>query len=212
VEQLMALVRTPHRSAQVVTVISGAGELGASTTAAGMARILATVRDDYTALLSVDAGRVNAATIQEVSRGHAFVVVDLGARAGDAAPQALSVSTRIVVVTSADKHDAAATRVILDRVHQVKPMLVAGAVIAVVCKTGRQYRRVVRELSADRTPQATQIIPIPADPAVRNLEELDLTRLAQATREAYLRLAAVVAAPRPAAAGGPPPPPAVPPR
>jgi hypothetical protein len=45
---------------------------------------------------------------------------------------------------------------------------------------------------------------------VRTMDELDLTRLAQATREAYLRLAAAVAAPRPAAAA--PPTGAVPPQ
>jgi MinD-like ATPase involved in chromosome partitioning or flagellar assembly len=209
---MITLVRTPHRSAQVVAVLAAGSGLGTSTTAAGMARILATVRDDYTALLSAATGRVNATSIQEVSRGHAYVVVDLGAHAGEVTPQALSVSTRVVVVTGADEHDDAATHTILGRIHQVKPVLVAGAVIAVVCKSGRQYRRVVKKLSEDRTPQATQIIPIPADPALRAMDELDLTRLAQATREAYLRLAAAVATPRPAAAGGPPAAVPVPPR
>lgn len=204
VEQLITQVRTPHRSAQVVAVLAGDSGVGTSTTAAGMARILATLRDDYTALLSVEKGRVTAATIQDVNRKHAFVVVDLGGHTGEATPQALSISTRVVIVTSADQHDPAATRAILDRIHRVKPMLAAGAVVAVVCKTGRQYRRVVRDLSEESTPQSTQAIPIPADPAVRTTDDLDLTRLAQVTREAYLRLAAAVAVPRPAAAGGAP--------
>jgi cellulose biosynthesis protein BcsQ len=210
VEQLLALARTPHRSAQVVAVIADEGGLGASTTAAGMARILATVREDYTALLSAADRRVDIATVQEVSRGHAFTVVDLGAHASPAAQHILSISTRVVVVISAEQHATESIGPILDRIHRIKPMLATGAVLAAVCKTGRQYRRVLRELAGDRGPQATQIIPIPPDPALRTMDDLDLTRLETATREAYLRLASAVAVPQPAAAGVRPAP-AVPP-
>jgi type VII secretion protein EccE len=202
VEQLLALARTPHRSAQVVALIADENGLGASTTAAGAARILATVREDYTALLSAADRRVDIATVQEVSRGHAFTVVDLGAHASPAAQHILSISTRVVVVISADQHATQATRSILERIHRIKPVLATGAVIAVVCKTGRQYRRVLRELAGSQ--QATPVIPIPPDPALRTMDDLDLTRLEPSTREAYLRLAAAVAAPQPAAAGGAP--------
>jgi type VII secretion protein EccE len=202
VEQLLALARTPHRSAQVVAIIAGESGLGASTTAAGMARILATVRDDYTALLSAADRRVDVGTVQEVTREHAFTVVDLGAHASAVAQHILSICTRVVVVISAEPDATQSIGPILDRVHRVKPLLAAGAVIAAVCKTGRQYRRVIRELAGDKGPQAMQIIPVPPDPALRTMDELDLTRLETSTREAYLRLAAAVAAPLPAAAGG----------
>lgn len=202
VEQLLALTRTPHRSAQVVAVIAGESGLGASTTAAGMARILATVREDYTALLNAADRRVDITTVQAVSREHAFTVVDLGAHASPAAQHILSICTRVVVVISAEQHAPQSIGPILDRIHRVKPVLAAGAVIATVCKTGRQYRRVLRELADDRGPHAAQIVPIPPDPALRTMDDLDLTRLEGSTREAYLRLAAAAAAPQPAAAGG----------
>jgi hypothetical protein len=202
VEQLLALARTPHRSAQVIAVIAGEPGLGASTTAAGMARILATVREDYTALLSAADRRVDIATVQGVSREHAFTVVDLGAHASPAAQHILSISTRVVVVISAEQHTTHSIAPVLDRIHQVKPVLATGAVIATVCKTGRQYRRVIRDLAGDNGPQAAQIIPIPPDPALRTMDDLDLTRLETSTREAYLRLAAAAAAPQPAAAVG----------
>jgi type VII secretion protein EccE len=203
VDQLIALARTPQPAPQVVSVVAGRPGLGASTTAAGLARTLATVRDDHTALLGGTAGPVDAATIAEVRREHAFTVVDLGAHPGEETPMALAASTRVLVVTSADRRATAATRLLLDRIHQVHPALTSSAVIAVVCRNAKQYRRVSRELSSDRSPQASQIIPVPHDPAVQQVDHVDLTRLRTATREAYLRLAAAVALPPPVTAGAP---------
>jgi MinD-like ATPase involved in chromosome partitioning or flagellar assembly len=177
--------------------------LGASTTAAGLARTLATVRDDHTALLGGTAGPVDAATIAEVRREHVFTVVDLGAHPGEETPMALAASTRVLVVTSADRRATAATRLLLDRIHQVHPALTSYAVVAVVCRNAKQYRRVSRELSSDRSPQASQIIPVPYDPAVQQVDHVDLTRLRTATRESYLRLAAALALPPPVTAGAP---------
>lgn len=200
--QLLALARTPQPVPQVVAVVSGRPGLGASTTAAGLARTLATVRDDHTALLGGATSPATDATIAEVRREHAFTVIDLGAHQGEETPRALAASTRMLVVTGAERRGAGATRLVLDRVHQVHPALTAGAVVAVVCRTGRQYRRVLRELSEDLSPQAAQIVPVPPDPAVRPADQLDLTRLRTATRGAYLRLAAALALPRPADPSG----------
>jgi type VII secretion protein EccE len=203
-EELVALVRTPHRSPQLVSVLAGGPGLGASTTAAGLARTLATVRDDYTALLSIDTGPVNSSKLLVVCRDHAFTVVDLGAHTGEETPQALALSTRIVVVASADRRATPVTRLTLDRVSQVNPSLVAGAVIVVVCKNDRQYRRVLRELGNDPTPQALQIIPIPPDPALRAVTDVNLAKLRAPAKEAYLRLAATLASPRPVPGDGGP--------
>jgi MinD-like ATPase involved in chromosome partitioning or flagellar assembly len=203
VDHLIALARTPQPAPQVVSVLAGRPGLGASTTAAGLARTLATVRDDHTALLGGTAGPVDAATIAEVRREHVFTVVDLGAHPGEETPMALAASTRVLVVTSADRRATAATRLLLDRIHQVHPALTSYAVVAVVCRNAKQYRRVSRELSSDRSPQASQIIPVPYDPAVQQVDHVDLTRLRTATRESYLRLAAALALPPPVTAGAP---------
>ncbi|MPZ29150.1 MAG: hypothetical protein GEV12_22835 [Micromonosporaceae bacterium] len=200
--RMITLARTPQPAPQVVAVVAGGPGLGASTTAAGLARTLATVRDDHTALLGGATGPASEVTIAEVRREHAFTVVDLGAHLGEETPRALAASTRVVVVTGAERRGASATRLVLDRVHQVHPALTTDAVVAVVCRTGKQYRRVLRELSEDLSPQAAQIVPIPPDPAVDPVDQLDLTRLRTATREAYLRLAAALALPRPAPATG----------
>jgi type VII secretion protein EccE len=210
-EDLVALARTPHRSPQLVSVLAGRPGLGASTTAAGLARTLATVRDDYTALLSIDTGPVSNSRILAVCRDHAFTVVDLGAHTAEETPQALALSTRLVVVASADRRATPATKLTLDRASQVDPSLVAGAVIVVVCRNDRQYRRVLRELGSDLSPQAAQIIPIPPDPALRAVAEVNLAKLRAPTKEAYLRLAATLASPQPVPgdrvphAVGPPP-------
>lgn len=204
VERLVTLARTAHQSPQLVSVLAGEPGLGASTTAAGLARTLATVRDDYTALLSVDTGPVDNSKLLAVCREHAFTVVDLGAHTGEETPQALALSTRVVVVASADRHATPVTRLTLDRIHQVNPSLVAGAAIVVVCRNTRQYRRVIRELSGDLTPQAGQIIAIPPDPALSPIENVNLARLREPTKEAYLRLAATLACPQPVGAGAAP--------
>jgi hypothetical protein len=204
VDELVALARTPSNSPRLVSVLAGQPGLGASTTAAGLARTLATIRDDYTALLSIDTGPVSNSKILAVSRDHAFTVVDLGAHSGEETPQALALSTRIVVVASAERRATPVTRLTLDRVNQVNPALVAGAVIAVVCKNDRQYRRVIRELGNDPTPQALQIIPIPPDPALRAVTDVNLAKLRAPTKEAYLRLAATLASPRPVPGDGGP--------
>jgi hypothetical protein len=204
VEHLVAMARTPHQAPQLVSVLAGRPRLGASATAAGLALTLASVREDYTALLSVDTGPVSNSKILAVCRDHAFTVVDLGDHTGEATPQALALSTRVVVVASADRRTTPLTKVTLDRIHQVNPPLVTDAVIVVVCRNDRQYRRVIRELGGDLSPQASQIIPIPPDPALRTMEAMDLGRLRQPTREAYLRLAATLAGARAPTRGGTP--------
>lgn len=200
VGRLLAIARTPQPAPQVVSVLAGQPGLGTSATAAGLARTLATVREDHTALLGGPAAPVDPATIAEVRREHAFTVVDLGADQGEQTPLALAASTRVVVVTAADRRASNATRVVLERIHQVHPSLASHAVVAVVCRNPRQFRRVSRDLGGDPRPQAGQVIPIPYDPAVRQVDHVDLTRLRTATREAFLRLAAILAVPQPAPA------------
>lgn len=208
-EPLLALARTPATAPQVVAVVSSRDGSGASATAAGLARTLASVRDDYTALLRVPVDPVDIGTLREVGREHAFTVVDLGAHAGAETPQVLAASSQLVVVTGADRRAAEATRLTLARVHEVHPGLAGAGVIAVVCRTAKQYRRVLRELREDRSPQAAQIVPVPPDPALATTADPDLPRLRTATREAYLRLAAsltsarALRAPDPAGDGPP---------
>lgn len=188
----MALARTPLPTSQVIAVVASVADLGASTTATGVARTLATIRDDYVALLSIATGRVDAGTIQQVSQDHAVTVVDLGAHVGEATAQTLAVSTHVVVVAGAGRAAAAAAQLTLERLHEVHPTLVAGAMIAVVCRNRRQHRRVSRTLLQDRSPQSDQIVPIPYDPALPASDPLDLAALQRPTREAYLRLAAAL--------------------
>lgn len=202
--RLLAAARTPQWSPQVVSVLAGRPGLGASTTAAGVARTLATVRDDHTALLGGAARPADDLTIAEVSREHAFTLVDLGAHRGEETPRALAVSTRVLVVTAADRRATAATQLLLERIHQVHPPLAAATVVAVVCRSARQYRQLSRGLSEDLSAPAAQIVPVPYDPAVPRAEHLDLTRLRTLTREAYLRLAVAVALPQPAPGAQPP--------
>ena len=199
-EQLLALARTPQPAPQVISVVAGRAGLGATGTAAAVARTLATVRDDHTALLGGPAGPVDGATIDQVRREHAFTVVDLGAHPGEETPVALDASTRVLVVTGVDRRATAATRVLLERLHLVHPSLARTAVIAVVCRSRAQFRRVSRELRSDPSPQAAQIVPVPEDPAMHRVDHVDLTRLRTTTREAYLRLAAALALPQPVAA------------
>ncbi|HSK95053.1 MAG TPA: hypothetical protein VK891_00415, partial [Euzebyales bacterium] len=246
-QDLVAAVRTPQREHHVVVCISGKGGVGATTTAAGVALTVATLRDDRTALLDAQAGTdslrrrlagdvtatqpgtperpdgqavsplrlssglhvVDGAPWQapaapadlftrigDLLRDHTFTFVDLGDDVGAAARQALAASTRVLVVTAADRHAARATRVTLDRIHQVQPARLGDAVIAVVCRERWQYRRVLREVRTDLGSQATPIVPIPHEPALAAMDHLDLSRLRAASRAAYLRVAAALAGSR----------------
>jgi MinD-like ATPase involved in chromosome partitioning or flagellar assembly len=250
-QHLVANVRTPQREHQVVVFVAGKGGVGVTTTAAGVALTVATLRDDHTALIDAQAGThslqrwlsdgvtstlpdlaephsrpavspvlplsngldvVDGAPWQEPTapaklstligdllRDHTFTFVDLGDDAGATARQTLTASTRVVVVTAADRHAARATRLTLDRIHQVQPARLHDAVVVVVCLERGQYRRVLRELRNDLEAQTTQIVPIPYEPTLAAMDQLDLSRLRAASREAYLRVAAALAAPRPPA-------------
>ena len=203
-DRLAARARIPPREAQVVSFIAARGGAGSTTTATGVALTMATLRPDHTALLDAHAATAThlTAAIHDLRQDHAFVLVDLGTAGGDLAGQAVAASTRIVVVTGADRPGARATRLGLDLIQRVRPGLLADAVVAVVCRSPRQYRRVLRRLDGDTSSEAARIIPVPFEPACQVTQHLDLTRLLAPTRQAYLRVAAALADAPPAAAVG----------
>jgi MinD-like ATPase involved in chromosome partitioning or flagellar assembly len=246
-QDLVARVRAPQRERQVVAFVAGKGGVGTTTTAAGVALAMATLRDDSVALIDAQAGTDSlqrwlsdslasgppglghtpdeptpyvplqlsngldivdgapwqaptapadlSATIGDLRQAHGFTLIDLGNDVGSTAHHMLAVSTRVVVVTAADRHAARATQLILSRIHQVQPARLADAVVAVVCLVRGQYRRVLRELRSDLGTHASLVVPVPYEPVLSATDHFDLSRLHAQSREAYLRIAAALAGP-----------------
>jgi MinD-like ATPase involved in chromosome partitioning or flagellar assembly len=138
-----------------------------------------------------------SAIVGHLHQGHTFTLVDVGNDVGATAHQMLTASTRVVVVTAADRHAARATQLVLSRIHQVQPARLADVVVAVVCLVRGQYRRVLRELRSDLGSHASLVVPVPHEPLLAAADHFDLGRLHPQSREAYLRVAAALAGPRP---------------
>jgi MinD-like ATPase involved in chromosome partitioning or flagellar assembly len=247
-QDIVAGVRAPQREHQVVTFVAGKGGVGTTTTTAGVALAMASLRDDHVALIDAQAGTDSlqrwlsdsiasgppglratsdepasypllqlsngldvvdgapwqapadptdlTAIVGQLRQGHTFTLVDVGNDVGATAHQMLAASTRVVVVTAADRHAARATQLVLSRIHQVQPARLADVVVAVVCLVRGQYRRVLRELRSDLGSHASLVVPVPHEPVLAAADHLDLGRLHPQSREAYLRVAAALAGPR----------------
>jgi MinD-like ATPase involved in chromosome partitioning or flagellar assembly len=250
-QEIVAGVRAPQREHQVVAFVAGKGGVGTTTTAAGVALAMASLRDDHVALIDAQAGTNSlqrwlsdsiasgppglraptdepasypllqlsngldvvdgapwqapadpadlTAIIGQLRQGHTFTLVDVGDDVGATAHRMLTASTRVVVVTAADRHAARATQLVLSRIHQVQPARLTDVVVAVVCLVRGQYRRVMRELRSDLGSHGSLVVPVPHEPVLAATDHLDLGRLHPQSREAYLRVAAALAGPRPPA-------------
>lgn len=247
-QEIVAGVRSPQREHQVVVFVAGKGGVGTTTTAAGVALAMATLRDDHVALIDARAGADSlqrwlsdsiasgppglrdasdepapypllqlsngldvidgapwqapaaptdlTAIVGHLRQGHTFTLVDLGNDVGATAHQMLTASTRVVVVTAADRHAARATQLVLSRIHQVQPERLTDVVVAVVCLVRGQYRRVLRELRGDLGSHGSLVVPVPHEPVLAAADHFDLSRLHPQSREAYMRIAAALAGPR----------------
>lgn len=133
--------------------------------------------------------------LSELRVGHPLTLVDVGNDLGEAAQTGLTDADQVVVVTTAS-HDAVdATRVALSRVHQADPFRLSTVVVALTSLHPRQSRRTARRLRLALGPVSPLLVPVPYDPALATGHPLELGHARPATREAYLRLAGLVAAP-----------------
>ncbi|WP_436532162.1 hypothetical protein [Actinoplanes sp. HUAS TT8] len=162
-------------------------------------------------------GRQVVEVLDQLKDRFTFTLADLGNDIDWDGHAALARADRTVLVSSPWPDAAAATRATLARIHRLAPHRLDTIVVAVVCLTARQFRHTAIRLHADLRLDPDRLIPVPFDPYLATGDLLRADRLRPATREAYLRIAGVLAGPRPAARPGgpsplPAPPPVAPPR
>lgn len=126
---------------------------------------------------------------------HPLTLVDVGNDLSESAQAAVERADQIVLVTSASYDGIIAARTALSRVHDVDPFRLATVVIAVVCPSRRQFRRVEDQLREVAGASGHRIVPIRFDPWLATGERIEPARLRPVTREAYLRIAALVTEP-----------------
>jgi MinD-like ATPase involved in chromosome partitioning or flagellar assembly len=131
--------------------------------------------------------------LEDLREEYPFTAVDAGNEASEPAYAALARADQVVIVTAASRDALDATRVALGRIQQVDPYRVPTAVIALVCTTARGYRPVARALRRDLGLEQYRIVVVPFDRGLVAGYRFDPDRLRPATREAYLRIAALLA-------------------
>ncbi|HZN70981.1 MAG TPA: hypothetical protein VFC00_04755 [Micromonosporaceae bacterium] len=139
-------------------------------------------------------GRDKLVVVLEAMRTeYSFVAVDIGNDAGEATPAMLARADQMVVVASASKDAVEATRVALGRIHQVDPYRVGTVVVALVSLNPHGDRTVIRNLRAQLGLERGRIVFVPFDPGLATGDRFVPDQLHTTTREAYLRLAGMVA-------------------
>ena len=139
----------------------------------------------------LDPGRL-VSVIDALHAHYVFTMLDAGTEQGAAARGVLGRADQVVVVTSASDSAVDATRIALGRVHQVDRTQADRIVVAVVCLTRRAYRRTARRLHHELGLEPAGLVAVPYDPALADGGPCDPNTLKPATREAYLRLAALI--------------------
>lgn len=133
--------------------------------------------------------------LDDLQENNAFTLLDVGNDTGDAAYGALGRCDQVVVVTPADENAVDATRVALGRVYQLDPRKVDAAMIAVVCLSKRAQRSTVRTVHRGVGLRDDRLVVVPYDPALDGGSTVEISELRNATRQAFLTLAAAVADP-----------------
>ncbi len=133
--------------------------------------------------------------LDQLRSQHPLTLVDVGNDLGEAAQAAVERADQVVLVTTVSHDAVTAARTALSRVHEVDPYRLATVVLAVVCLNPGQFRRASRRLRQALGLAEARIVPIGFDPWLGNGERMEPAQLRPVTREAYLRIAALVADP-----------------
>jgi MinD-like ATPase involved in chromosome partitioning or flagellar assembly len=135
------------------------------------------------------------ALLDELREAHTFTVVDLGNHPSDNTRLILGRTHHVVVVTTPTVDALDAVRVALLRIRSVQPDLLGTVVAAVPSLHPRVDRGAVARLRDGLGLPADRTVRVPYDPALAGGGPLVADALRPGTREAYLRLAALVAHP-----------------
>lgn len=132
-----------------------------------------------------------AAALDVLGADHAFQLLDAGNDTGEGSHSALARADTVVVVTGPGRTGAAALETALDRIDVVNPAVSDRVLRVVVCPYAEAFQGTQRELAHER---AGGLVVVPPDPYLQAGQPYDPEKVAPATREAMLRVAAVIAA------------------
>lgn len=134
-----------------------------------------------------------AGVLDRLRADHTFNLLDVGHDAGEAGHAALARADQAVVVTGPGELGIAALGAALDRVKLVNPQAAAGVVHVVVCPHDQPYRDTHREFADNLGVPGSAVIVVPPDPYLQSGHAYDPSQVAPSTREAFLRIAGVIA-------------------
>ncbi|GAA1026256.1 hypothetical protein GCM10009557_03320 [Virgisporangium ochraceum] len=214
-------VRHPQARHRIVAVVAGKGGVGASTTARATATILATLRADTAAVVSVHPdpafGRyagVNGLEavdlrsrqadptvddlfdlVDRLSNRHTFTVLDVGNDASAVAQAAISSADRVIVVTGTGPESVEHVRLGLRRARYGRPDdAPVEPVVAAVRTASGSAGRAVRDLTEQLGLRADNLVTVPYDRELAHSARVGPAVPGRSTQSAFLTLAALVAA------------------
>ena len=128
--------------------------------------------------------------LERLGGEHTFNLLDVGDDAGEGGHAGLARADQVVVVTGPGRQGAAALASATDRVREVNPMALERMVTVVVCPHEDAHKETLRELGGSNG----RLVVVPPDESLRLGQAFDPGRVGGATREAFLRVAAGIAA------------------
>jgi MinD-like ATPase involved in chromosome partitioning or flagellar assembly len=212
--------QTQHR---VVAVVAGKGGVGATTTAWATATILATLRADTTALVSVHgdpashryagvdgleavdvrSGPVDGEPtandvfdiVDRLSNRHAFTLLDVGNDATAAAQAAILSADRAIVVTGTGPESIEHARLGLRRARSGRPAdAVVEPVVAAVRTSPGPAGKAMRGLTEQLGLRADDLVTVPYDRELAHATRVGPALPSRLAQSAFVTLAALVAA------------------
>jgi MinD-like ATPase involved in chromosome partitioning or flagellar assembly len=145
----------------------------------------------HTPVTAAQTGRA----LQLLRSAYSFTLADIGNDHGEAGQTTLDRADGVVVVTTSSQDAVLSAHVALERIRTAAPQLLPRVTVALVSLSERQHRRTARRLRDQLRLAIHRIVPVPFDPALAAGAAVDVTRLRQSTREAFVRLAAFVVDP-----------------
>jgi hypothetical protein len=221
--ELVARIRHSQRRPGSAVVVAGSGGAGATTVATAVALVLAALRPGPTVLMDAQAGTPRLGlhftahhalrvvdgvrwhetvrpsglrrTLDGVADANGFAVVDAGNETGPAPDAAIRRAGRVVVATAGGPDAVDSVDAALGRVRRIAPRLAEGAVVAVVCRRRRGFRRATAALRRRLPAGAERVVPVPYDRWLAAGWPPAGDHWRPAVRDAYLTLAGLVAGP-----------------
>lgn len=130
--------------------------------------------------------------LERLGAEHTFNLLDAGNDPGEGAHTALARADQVVVVTGPGQVGAAALQTVMERLRRANPAVASRVVTVIVCQSEHAHRETLKEVA--QVAGRDSIVVVPPDESLATGAPFDPARVSSEVREAFIRVAAGIAA------------------